>query len=490
MNPKTASTAPSKPSSRRPLSLSISLVTKAIAATCLSLSFGSASAAPVTMPTYSEAQSELVNKGAYIARQADCMGCHQEDYSGGIAMPLPMGEVYATNITPSVSYGIGNYTEQDLKNALTKGKAPNHRLYPAMPYPAYSNMTDEDIHALFAYLQTVPPVDEAPEYETKLKFPFNIRSLMIGWNLINMPQWETADDLDDTQQYGKYLVDNLAHCGTCHTPRNATMGFDMSNYLSGAMVGEVHAPNITPDEASGIGRWSEDEIVSYLRDGEIHNKALAAGPMSEVVINSTRYLKDQDLQAIASYLKQVPAIETEDTIQPLNTAALPKKHSDNISFDLLQQIDYLNVAKSKAQSPSESLYLANCASCHGVNGYGQPDAGYASIVGLTTLRRDNPAPVIKVIANGVHDVVNTRPRMPGFANDLSASEIAEITNYVRVNFGGLADSKVSADDVTTQLNAGANTPFLIKYAGWLAVLGIVLALALIFFIVRGLIRRD
>lgn len=490
MNPKTALTALNKPSSKRSLSLSISLAAKSIAATWLGLSFSCASAAPVTMPTYSEANSDLVNRGAYVARQADCMGCHREDYSGGIAVETPMGEIYATNITPSLRYGIGDYTEQDLKQALTKGKTPSHHLYPAMPYPAYSNMTDTDIHALFEYLQTVRPIDEAPEYETQLKFPFNIRPLMIGWNILNMPKWEAREGLTKQQQQGQYLVDNLAHCGTCHTPRNKTMGYNTDKYLAGAQLGNAFAPNITPDNASGIGNWSEDEIVSYLRDGEVHNKALAAGPMSEVVMNSTRYLKDEDLQAIASYLKQVPAIETEDTLQPLNTAVLPQKHSDDISFDLLQQIDYLEAANSQAQSPSESLYLANCASCHGVNGYGQPDAGYASIVGLTTLRRDNPAPVINVIANGVHDVVNTRPRMPGFKNDLSNDEIASLVNYVRTKFGGLSDSQVNGTDIDTYLKEGPKTPFIVRNAGWLAGLGIIVALVLILLLIRRLIRRD
>ncbi|SUD92137.1 cytochrome c [Psychrobacter phenylpyruvicus] len=469
--------------------VALSFTSKAVTASLLGLSLSSASATPVAMPSHNKANSELVNRGAYIARQADCMGCHREDYSGGIAVEAPMGTIYGTNITPSVRYGIGNYTEQDFKNALIKGKAPNHRLYPAMPYPDYKGMTEEDISALFAYFQTVPAIDEPPTYKTELPFPFNIRSLMLGWNLVNMPTWKTAENLDKNQQYGQYLVDNLAHCGTCHTPRNVTMGYDMKNYLSGAMIGPWHAPNITPDEASGIGSWSEEEIVTYLRNGGVHQKALAAGPMSEVVMNSTRYLNDKDLKAIASYLKAVPAVTTADTVQPLNVAALPKKHSDDIAINLLDQMDILKEAKAKASSKSESLYLAECASCHGINGYGQPDAGYAPIVGLTSLRRDNPAPVISVVANGIHQVVNTRPQMPGFKDDLTAEEMAEIVNYVRTTFGGLPESKVTADDVAKQIKAGPQTPFIVKNAGWLAALGIIAGLIVLALLIRWFIRR-
>lgn len=116
-----------------------------------------------SLPNVSPANSDLVNRGAYIARAADCMACHREDYTGGTAIETPMGDIYSTNITPSKRFGIGNYTEKDLKNALQKGRAPNHMLYPAMPYPSYSGMKDEDISALFAYLQTVPVVDAEPE---------------------------------------------------------------------------------------------------------------------------------------------------------------------------------------------------------------------------------------------------------------------------------------------------------------------------------------
>ncbi|MDA5132324.1 cytochrome c [Psychrobacter sp. ANT_H3] len=417
--------------------------------------------ARISLPNVSPSNSDLANRGAYVARTADCMACHREDYSGGVAIETPIGNIYSTNITPSKRYGIGNYTEADLKKALRKGRSPNHHLYPAMPYPSYHGMSDADISALFAYFQTVPIVDKPPEKTTHLPFPLNIRSLMLAWNLINVPATENRDDLTPIQQRGEYLVNNLEHCGTCHTPRNLTQGLDNARYLSGAPLGKWFAPNITPDNETGIGRWSERDIVIYLRTGKLDKRAYAGGPMAEAVAHSTRYLTDTDLSAMANYLKVVPAIKTDDYLIPVNVAKLPNPISPSITYNLLEQKDYLAEAKANAtlatssvsnssinssDSP-KSLYLTHCASCHGVDGYAQPDARYASIVGLSSIRRAKPDALIGVIAFGAKGAFNTAPKMPGFKKDLSHAQIASIANYVRVNFGGLPSSEVTAAEV-------------------------------------------
>lgn len=444
-----------------------------------------------SLPNVSPANSDLVNRGAYIARAADCMACHGEDYTGGNPIETPMGSIYSTNITPSKRYGIGNYTEADLKKALREGRAPDHMIYPAMPYPSYHGMKDEDISALFAYLQTVPAVDAAPENETDLPFPFNIRSLMWFWNIINVPAYENRSGLTPVQERGEYLVNNLEHCSTCHTPRDSTMGADQSKYLSGGPLGNWYAPNITPDESSGIGTWSEQDIVTYLRTGELDQRAYAGGPMGEAVAHSTRYLKDEDLSAIASYLKAVPAIQTEDKVTPVDAARLPSTANESITHNLLAQDDYLTQAKAEVAGGSnspEALYLSACGSCHGVNGYAQPDANYAPIVGLTSIRRDSPDSLINVIVHGIDSASNTSPKMPGFSEDLNSEQIAAIANYVRVKFGGLNSSNVTAADVDNVSAEKDQRPFLIKYAGLLAIIGIIVVLAIIFFIIRAIIR--
>lgn len=422
----------------------------------------------ITLPNISPANSPLANRGAYVARSADCMACHREDYSGGVPIETPIGNIYSTNITPSTRYGIGNYTEADFKKALRKGRAPNHQIYPAMPYPSYHGMTDDDISALFAYFQTVPVVDKPPEKTTHLPFPLNIRSLMLAWNVINVPSTENRAGLTQTQRRGEYLVNNLEHCGTCHTPRNLTQGLDKDRYLSGAPLGKWFAPNITPDNDTGIGRWSEMDIVTYLRTGTLDKRAYAGGPMAEAVAHSTRYLTDEDLIAMASYLKVVPAIKTDDYLIPVNVSRLPKPASNSITYDLLEQEDYLAQAKTNTvshanansanksglnSSSPKDLYLAHCASCHGVDGYAQPDACYASIVGLSSIRRVKPDALVGVIAFGAKGAFNTAPKMPGFSKDLSPAQIASITNYVRVTFGGLPNSDVSAADVTRVIKA-------------------------------------
>ena len=478
----------------KPLSVMLSMLAIGITSSAVmaeGVNLPNASLPNASLPNVSPANSELVNRGAYIARAADCMACHGEDYTGGTPIETPMGEIYSTNITPSKRYGIGNYTEADLKNALQKGRAPDHMLYPAMPYPSYNGMTDEDISALFAYLQTVPAVDEAAKEKTNLPFPFNIRSLMLGWNMINVPSTEKREGLDQTQQRGEYLVNNLEHCSTCHTPRNSTMGFDKSMYLSGAQLGNWYAPNITSDESSGIGSWSEQDIVTYLRTGELDQRAYAGGPMGEAVAHSTRYLKNEDLSAIASYLKAVPAVQTDDKVTAVDASRLPSPINESITHDLIAQKDYLAQAKTSVANGSnspEALYLSACSSCHGINGYAQPDARYAPIVGLSSIRRDKPDALINVIAHGIDGATNTSPKMPGFSEDLDSEQIASIANYVRVNLGGLQNSDVSAADVDRVKTAKPEQPFLIKYAGLLAIIGIIVAIAIIVFIIRAILR--
>lgn len=427
--------------------LALSMASSTVMAKEVSLPIPSTS-----LPNVSPSNDDLANRGAYVARTADCMACHREDYSGGVAIETPIGNIYSTNITPSKRYGIGNYTQADFKKALRKGRAPNHQLYPAMPYPSYHGMTDSDISALFAYFQTVPVVDKPPEKTTKLPFPLNIRSLMLAWNVINVPSTENRQGLSQTQQRGEYLVNNLEHCGTCHTPRNLTQGLDKDKYLSGAPLGKWYAPNITPDNDSGIGRWSELDIVKYLRTGMLDKRAYAGGPMGEAVAHSTRYLTDGDLSAMANYLKAIPAIKTDDSLVPVNVSRLPRPVSDSITYNLLEQKDYLAQAKANINinansSSPKALYLAVCASCHGVDGYAQLDARYASIVGLSSIRRAKPDALINVIAYGAKGALNTAPKMPGFSKELTHTQIASIANYVRVNFGGLPNSDVSATDV-------------------------------------------
>lgn len=258
--------------------------------------------------------------GKGVAVAADCVACHTapggKPYAGGYGLSSPMGVIYSTNITPSKTAGIGGYSQEDFARAVRDGVAGDgSHLYPAMPYTSYAKMTDGDIAALYDYfMHEVQPVD-ATTPKTTLAFPFNVRASMIGWNaLFHSAERFKADASKSAEvNRGDYLVNALAHCDTCHTPRNLLMGADNGRALSGGSLGGWYAPNITSDKVSGIGAWSTDELVAYLRTGHAEGKAQAAGPMAEAVENSLQHLDDTDLKAIAAYLLQTRPVSSGET---------------------------------------------------------------------------------------------------------------------------------------------------------------------------------
>ncbi len=457
------------------------------------LSGGVLIAGSLSAATAQPADEDLIAKGQYIATAANCMACHVgtdgTPYAGGNFIETPLGAIMGTNITSSKEYGIGNYSEADLAAVLHEGKAPDHMLYPAMPYPDYHGMSDEDVTALYAYLQTIPPIDAAPEGETNLDFPFNMRFLMRFWDVIALGEVNRAEGADAQVARGQYLVDHLGHCGTCHTPRDALMMSDDSRYMGGAMIQGWEAPNITSDPVGGLGNWGVQDIVDYLKTGRAMNAAQAAGPMGEVVHYSTGKMTDDDLTAMAVYLKTVPALETEGqtvpVIQPEAERTLAVHKYGSIREEL-------SAALAKTDLPSgETLYLTQCAACHGVQGKGQTAAYYPTLTGNGDLRRDNPANLVNVIAQGVtHATLYRAPLMPGFARDLDNAQIADVANYTRVQFGGLEQSDLTEDDIALLRDPRPDLPLLIKNAAILAWIGIIAALAVIAGIVWLVLRKK
>ncbi len=435
---------------------------------------------------------DKIEAGEYIARAADCMSCHEgpdgTPYAGGRPISTPLGPIYASNISASREYGIGAYSEQDFRKVLRDGVSPEHSLYPAMPYPSYRGMTDEDISALFAFMMSTDPVDKTPENRTDLGFPYNMRFLMRFWDGVELGDARAASGQDEQVARGAYLVDHLAHCGTCHTPRDGLMGTDDSRYLGGAPLGSWHAPNITPDKTSGIGQWRAEDIVSYLKTGHAMNAAQAGGPMAEVVHYSTRHLKDEDLQAIAAYLRSVPALKTEGQVQPVFLAAADRTEYVHLWNGVRDNL--AAALKRDDLSNAERIYVTNCAACHDVNGHGQPEAYYPPLMNSGAVRRNDPTNVIAAIARGVDQPTLYRaPLMPGFQGVLSNDEIASVANYVRAEFGGNKDSALNAGDVEKVLNPAPDLPFLVRYAGVLMVLGLLVALAVFVLLIWKLRTR-
>jgi mono/diheme cytochrome c family protein len=244
--------------------------------------------------------------GEWVFTAAGCASCHHapgaEDkmlLAGGQAFPSDFGTFYAPNISPAPA-GIASYTLVDFANAVTRGVGPGGaHLYPAFPYAAYQHMTDQDVADLFAYMQTLPPSDTASKPHD-VGFPFNIRRSLGGWKMLFM-----EDDyvMADAPEQGLYLVEALAHCGECHTPRNALGGLDRARWLQGAPnpSGDGTIPALTPDKLD----WSEEDIVYYLESGFTPDYNSAGGHMAEVVENFSK-LSAEDRQAVAAYVKALP----------------------------------------------------------------------------------------------------------------------------------------------------------------------------------------
>ncbi|TQI81172.1 D-sorbitol dehydrogenase (acceptor) [Serratia fonticola] len=413
----------------------------------------------------------LIERGRYIAVAADCGACHRQasnngiPFAGGYAIESPMGRIIASNITPSKQYGIGNYSEQQFANAVREGKAADgHNLYPAMPYTSYHDMTAEDIHALYAYfIYGVKPADFAPSAQTDLSFPFNIRQVMWGWNQLylgNAPV-EESKVLPGTLKRGKYLVEVLAHCGACHTPRNIMMAEKRSLNLSGSPLGGWYAPNITPDK-SGIGDWSQHDLVTYLKTGHLAGKAQAAGAMAEAVENSFSLMTDDDLNAIAAWVKQAPAIATT---APKIVAQSPRAVVD-INLIITGEGD----TTDSSTTDGAKLYESACASCHGHEGQGTEDNFYPSLTHNRAVAAWGAQNVIMTIAYGIQRKSSDgNVSMPAFSDQLNNAQIASVSNYVRSRFAGIEDQS-SALDVQV-LRDGGTPPFIMQYINGLIAAG-------------------
>lgn len=266
----------------------------------------------------SAAEKAAIAKGAYIAAAAGCVACHTDakakspPFAGGGPMKTPFGTFYAPNITPDPEHGIGGWSDVDFVRALREGISPggNH-YFPVFPYTSYTNMTPEDARAIKAYLFSLKPVAR-PSRAHDIRFPFAWRFAQTFWKLLFFEPGPLRVETDRPPEWtrGAYLVRALVHCAECHTPRNPLGGMDRALWLAGAPGGAQGdaTPNITPDEETGIGRWSAEEIVDYLESGMDPDGDFAGSSMADVIAHSTGKLSDRDRAAIATYLRSVPAI--------------------------------------------------------------------------------------------------------------------------------------------------------------------------------------
>jgi mono/diheme cytochrome c family protein len=386
------------------------------------------------------AGADLVMRGEYLTRAADCFACHTapggKPLAGGLAFKLPFGTLYSPNITPDRETGIGAWSDEEFVRALHEGIGRSgQQLYPAFPYPSYTLMTRSDVLSIKAYLFSLKPVRNRPP-AIDMSFPFNQRYLMWFWNVLFNPGQRFRPNTGQTPEWnrGAYLAEALGHCGDCHTPRNFLFGLSSSRKFAGAMINGWKAYNITSDPAWGVGGWSDGELADYLSSGHARGRSSAAGPMGEAVDNSLRFLGKDDIRAMAAYLKSVPPISDSADIAAVQTP--------------FAQVQGPKAGGSAGSDQSFGLrvFEGACVSCHSFDGSGVVSA-YASLIGNRTVNDAAAVNATQAILQGARlKTPHGEVFMPTFGNAYSDAEIAAVLNYVTGRFGASACG-ITSDDV-------------------------------------------
>jgi len=365
-----------------------------------------------------------VERGKYLAQAGDCIACHtipgQKIFSGNRPMPTPFGTLYSPNITPDPETGIGKWSADDFYQMMHTGRSRNGALlYPAMPFAAYTKVTRADSDAIFAYLKSVQPVRE-PSRPHDLRFPYNNRNLLIGWRTLYFKEGEYQADRGKSVEWnrGAYLVQGLGHCSMCHTPINALGGSPEAKAFEGGLIPMQYwyAPSLTSNREAGLGEWEIKDIMDLLQTGVSH-RGTTYGPMAEVVYNSLQYLTDDDVRAMAVYLKSLPE----------KSSSGPPPGSNPLLAEATQ-----------AFSEGKRIYDAQCASCHGVQGKGKPPH-YPPLANNQSIEMTSAVNPIRMVLNGGYPPgtrKNPMPYgMPPFAQSLSDIEIASVVSYIRTAWG-------------------------------------------------------
>jgi mono/diheme cytochrome c family protein len=273
-----------------------------------------------------------LQRGRYIFAVAGCAECHTRGEgegggplgAGGRALPTPFGTFYGPNITSDPTHGIGRWTEADFMRALRNGVAPDgSNFFPAFPYPTFTRMTDADMRDLYAYVRTLPPVAQ-PSRPHDVSFPFNLRFLQFFWKLLFFTPGPYQPNPSQSAEWnrGAYIAEAMAHCQECHTPRNflgalrPSMAYAGQREGPGSGPGGRAVPNITPDQTTGIGSWSESDLAELLRTGETPEFSSVRGEMAAVVRNSTSQLTAEDNRALVAYLRALGAISNNPRSRP------------------------------------------------------------------------------------------------------------------------------------------------------------------------------
>ena len=380
------------------------------------------------------ATPDQVARGAYLARAGNCAACHTDRggaaFAGGKGIATPFGTVYASNLTPDAKTGIGTWSAAQFWRALHNGRsADGHLLYPAFPYPNFTEITRPDADALFAFLRSQVPVAQANRRHD-LRFPYNLQASLAVWRALFFSPGTYEPVVERSKQWnrGAYLVRALGHCAACHSPRNAFGATRESLELSGGLIPlqNWYAPSLASNAEAGVADWSNAEVAALLKTG-FTPRGAALGPMAEVVFRSTQYLNDADIAAMTDFLRSLPQTAPHAAVAP----AIDKE----------------------AFAHGAALYKDRCASCHGAAGEGGSSPQgivYVPLAGNRKVLLDSPANLIHIVVNGGFPPTTAgHPRpygMPPFGPSLNDAEIAVLATYVRAAWGNAAPP-VSALDV-------------------------------------------
>ncbi|WP_404980152.1 MULTISPECIES: c-type cytochrome [unclassified Caballeronia] len=377
-----------------------------------------------TMAQAKTSGADTVKRGEYLARAGDCIACHTlpagKTFGGGRPMDTPFGTLYTPNISSDKETGLGLWTADDFYNMMHTGRSRDGSLlYPAMPFASYTKVTRADSDAIYAFLMSTPPVHQ-PNRQHELRFPFNRRELLIGWRSLFFRQGEYQPDPKQSVEWnrGAYLVEGLGHCSMCHTAINALGGNVSSKAFEGGLIPiqNWYAPSLTSNKEAGLGDWSMDDIVGLLHAG-VSNRGAVYGPMAEVVYDSLQYLNEDDVRAMAVYLKALPA-RSGDKSAPPSQAVVEERTS---------------------LSPlGKKIYDAQCAVCHAAQGQGKPP-DFPPLANNQSIVMSSAVNPIRMVLNGGYPpgtFKNPKPYgMPPFAQSLSDVEVAAVVTYIRTAWG-------------------------------------------------------
>lgn len=421
--------------------LSVGLLAMAAVAGCNSDTVTTAS----TPATDSAAQAAAagMSHGEYVARLGNCVACHSTPegapLAGGLKMAVPMlGNIYATNITPDPATGIGDYTFEEFDRVMRKGVAKDgHRLYPAMPYPSYAKMSEQDMRALYDFMMNeVEPVNQ-PNLPAEIPGWKSPRWPLAIWNTLTVDFTPYTPDPEQSEAWnrGAYLIQGPGHCGACHTPRGLLMqekAMDESggDFLAGALLDHWHASSLNSDVNSGLGRWTAEEIAEFLGTGK-NKHGTAFGTMVEVVNNSTGHMSEADLLAMGEYLKSLPAVKEVNATPYAPDAAATGK---------LMAMDF--------STPGAQIYFEYCSNCHVNSG-----AGYypyqPALAGNPVVLESDPSSLINITLNGSLRVFTGQGPdvndMPYFRQLLSDQQIADALTFIRSSWGNQARAVTAAE---------------------------------------------